>query len=155
MGSYGFSFWALSGVCIGTGWVGLSMGLLVSSIFSSSEAAVGTLPLLLIPQIAFGGLIVKVKDMSEMATVVAYGMITRYAFETSIKTGTHLSKPAVKGVSETKEHIKRFLWELGFRTSDANDMGLSMLVLGGILFGFFFVFTALATWFTYRSREGN
>ena len=155
MGSYGFSFWALSSVCIGTGWVGLSMGLLVSSIFSSSEAAVGTLPLLLIPQIAFGGLIVKVKDMSEMATIVAYGMITRYAFETSIKTGTHLSKPAVKGVSETKEHIKRFLWELGFRSSDANDMGLSMLVLGAILFGFFFVFTSLATWFTYRSREGN
>ena len=131
------------------------MGLLVSSIFSSSEAAVGTLPLLLIPQIAFGGLIVKVKEMTDMAKYVAYGMITRYAFELSIKTGEELSKPAHKGVGESKEHIKRFLWELGFRSSDADDMGLSITALVSILAGFFFVFLIGATWFTHRSREGN
>ena len=168
MASYGYSFWALSGVAIGTGWVGLSMGLLVSSIFSSSEAAVGTLPLLLIPQIAFGGLIVKLKDMTNQDAVVSLAdlqehpawyvantMITRFAFELSIKTGTELHKPAHKGVGDSKEHIKRFLWELGFRSSDDNDMGLSVMLLSGILFGIFFAFTALATLFTYRSREGN
>ena len=155
MASYGYSFVFLSSVSVGTGLVGLSMGLLVSSIFSSSEAAVGTLPLLLIPQIAFGGLIVKVKEMTDMAKYVAYGMITRYAFELSIKTGEELSKPAHKGVGESKEHIKRFLWELGFRSSDADDMGLSITALVSILAGFFFVFLIGATWFTHRSREGN
>ena len=59
MGSYGFSFWALSvyasaRVGLGSPWA------LVSSIF---QAWVVYIPLLLIPQIAFGGLIVKVKDV--------------------------------------------------------------------------------------------
>jgi len=155
MASYDYSYVALSGVAVGTGLVGMAMGLLVSSMFSSSEAAVGTLPLLLIPQIAFGGLIVKVKDMTMLATVVAYGMITRYAFELSIKTGTELSKPAHKGVGESQEHIQRFLYELGFRTSNADDMGITVTALSGILFAFFATFMLLATYFTHRSREGN
>jgi ABC-type multidrug transport system ATPase subunit len=154
MWEYGYNFLALAGVSVGTGLVGMSMGLLVSAMFSSSEAAVGTLPLLLIPQITFGGLIVKLKDMAFPAKIVAYSMITRYAYEAAIKTGTELSKPEHKGVGEKSEHIRRFLWELGFRSSDAADMGLPMVGLVGVLFGFFALMLAATTWFVHRSRRG-
>jgi hypothetical protein len=155
MGGLGYSFVELSGVSLATGMTGMAMGLLVSSIFSSSEAAVGTLPLLLIPQITFGGLIVKVKNMTWLAKVVAYTMITRYGFEAAIKTGEELSKPAHKGVGEANEPTAGALWHLGFRTSEADDMGIPMPILMGILFAFFASFMIGATWFTHRSREGN
>lgn len=155
MGSYGYDLFALSGVAIGTGLVGMSMGLLVSAAFGSSEAAVGTLPLLLIPQITFGGLIVKLKDMAILSKIVAYTMVTRYSYELSIKTGEKLSKPSHKGVGESSEDIGRFLWELGFRTSAADDMGISVLGLSTILAGWFFVMLAIATWLVHRSARGN
>jgi ABC-type multidrug transport system ATPase subunit len=155
MWDYGYSLIGLSGVAVGTGIVGMSMGLLVSALFSSSEAAVGTLPLLLIPQIAFGGLIVKLANMTTAAKVVAYTMITRFAFEAAIKTGDELSKPGHKGIGESSEGIQRWLFDLGFRTSGADDMGLSMLTLGGILGGFFVAMMAATTWLVHRSRKGD
>jgi ABC-type multidrug transport system ATPase subunit/uncharacterized coiled-coil protein SlyX len=155
MGSYGYNLAALGGVAVGTGLVGMSMGLLVSAAFSSSEAAVGTLPLLLIPQITFGGLIVKLKDMAILSKVVAYGMITRYSYEMAIKTGDRLSKPSHKGVGESSEDIRRFLWELGFRSSEADDMGIPMIWLGVILVGWFVAMLGATTWLVHRSARGS
>ncbi|MFT7517883.1 MAG: ABC-type multidrug transport system ATPase subunit [Kiritimatiellia bacterium] len=155
MWNYGFNLFALTAVTVSTGLVGMAMGLAVSSVFGSSEAAVGTLPLLIIPQITFGGLIVKVKDMSVLATAAAYTMIVRYSYEASIKTGEELSKPGHRGVGESQEHIKRFLYDLGFRGTDADDMGMHMGVLMGVLVLFFFGFLGLSTFLTWRSRRGN
>lgn len=155
MWDYGYTLWGLGGVAVGTGLVGMSMGLLVSALFGSSEAAVGTLPLLLIPQITFGGLIVKVKDMALLSQIVSYTMITRYSYEMSIKTGEQLSKPSHKGVGESSENIRRFLWELGFRSSAADDMGIPMIWLGAILFGWFAAMLGLTTWLVHRSAKGN
>jgi ABC transport system ATP-binding/permease protein len=155
MWEYGYSLPALGGVAVGTGLVGMAMGLLVSAAFASSEAAVGTLPLLLIPQITFGGLIVKVKDMTLLSKGVAYLMVTRYSFEMSLKTGEKLSKPSHKGVGESSEDILRFLWELGFRSSAADDMGIPMLWLSAILAGWFFGMLSIATWLVHRSARGS
>jgi ABC-type multidrug transport system ATPase subunit len=155
MASYGYSLPALSSVAVGTGLVGMAMGLLVSAAFASSEAAVGTLPLLLIPQITFGGLIVKVKDMTVASKVVAYMMVTRYSYEAAIKTGDKLSKPSHKGVGESSEDIRRFLWELGFRSSTADDMRIPGGWLAVILFTWFAVMTATTTWLVHRSAKGN
>ncbi|TVQ94417.1 MAG: ATP-binding cassette domain-containing protein [Deltaproteobacteria bacterium] len=155
MGDYGYSLWGLSGVAVSTGLVGMSMGLLVSAIFGSSEAAVGTLPLLLIPQITFGGLIVKVKDMEFVSQIVAYAMITRYSFEMSIKTGEQLSKPSHRGIGESSENIARFLWELGFRTSSSEDMGIPMIWLGAILFAWFAIMLGITTVFIRKSAQGH
>ena len=154
MGEFGFSFWALTGVTTLTGLVGMAMGLLMSAIFSSSEAAVGTLPLLLIPQITFGGLIVKIKEMGALAKAISYLMIVRYSFDATIKAGDELTRPARYGNEREAMGIGGFLYDLGLReTSAADDMGLSLTTLCLILFGFLGAFLALTAWFTARSTE--
>lgn len=155
MSSFGFSFFGLLGVCTLTGWVGMALGLLVSSIFASSEAAVGTLPLLLIPQITFGGLIVKVKEMSLLAKAISYLMIVRYGFEASIKTGQSLAQPGRFGNERATKDITAFLFDLGFRSASADDQGLPVLALVGVLTLFLTTFLLLAAAFTARSRDGD
>lgn len=155
MWEYGYSALGLGSVAVGTGLVGMAMGLLVSSAFSSSEAAVGTLPLVLIPQITFGGLVVKVKEMSWLATMVAYGMITRFSYEAAIKTGEELYNPNSRLASKPNEHIKFFLYDIGFREPDPADMGIPMVWLGLILAGWFFGMMSITTWLVHRSRRGN
>jgi ABC transport system ATP-binding/permease protein len=155
MWDYGYDPLALTGVSVATGLVGLSMGLLISSLFSSSEAAVGTLPLVLIPQITFGGLIVKVKEMTLAAKVVAYGMITRFSYEAAIKTGDQLYNPNSRLASKPNEHIKFFLYDIGFREPDPADMGIPMIWLAVILFAWFAGMLGLASLLVHRSRRGN
>ncbi len=154
MGAYGTSLFQLCGVTALTGMVGMSLGLLMSSLFSSSEAAVGTLPLILIPQITFGGLIVKVKEMSTLAKAISSLMITRYAFDAVIKTGEKLSRPGSFGNKRDELQITGVLYDLGFRTSSAADMGWPLWQLCGILFLFFAGFLSVATWLTRRAEQG-
>ena len=132
----------------------MAMGLLVSAIFSSSEAAVGTLPLLLIPQITFGGLLVSLKDMPLAAGVVVYGIVTRFAFEAAIKSGTSLNVPAEMGRADKVSHIKIPLYNLGMRTADGFE-GYSVPTLLGVLGLWFAGMLAIATWLTHRSKKGN
>ena len=63
MGSYEFSLKLLLGISCLTAWVGMSIGLFLSSLWRSSEAAVGSLPLVLIPQIVFSSVMLALKDM--------------------------------------------------------------------------------------------
>ena len=127
----------------------------MSAVFPTSEAAIASLPLLLIPQIAFGGLIVTVKKMGAAAKLFSYVMITRYAFELTIKTGDELSVPGARGADTYQAHIKGPLWDLGFRTSGAEDMGFSMPALCLLLAGFATLFLLITAWFTARSARGN
>ncbi|MEZ4317837.1 MAG: ATP-binding cassette domain-containing protein [Myxococcota bacterium] len=158
MWGLGFSYLQLCFVSVLTGWVGMSLGLLMSALFASSEAAVGTLPLLLIPQITFGGLIVKVKEMGLFAKAISYLMIVRYSFDALIKTGERLTIPPTRGLDRDLEgrNISGSLWELGFKaTSDADDMGFPLVILCCLLFAFFLFFMTWTWIFTARSSEGN
>ena len=155
-GDYGFSFINLLAVTTLTAWVGTGLGLLISSTLSSSEAAVGTLPLILIPQITFGGLIVKVKEMTVLAKVFSNLMIVRYAFEAAIKTGEELTDPARGGNERVARNITGHLYNLGFKeTTAADDTGLALGLLIAVLAGTLVVLLLSTLWFTYRSREGN
>jgi len=149
-----YSFPVLASVTVSTGLVGMAMGLLVSAIFSSSEAAVGTLPLLLIPQITFGGLLVSLKDMPTAAGIVVYGIVTRFAFEAAIKSGTSLNVPAEMGRADKISHIKIPLYNLGMRTADGWE-GFSVPALLGVLAAWFVGMLAIATWLTHRTRKGS
>lgn len=155
MGGYGFSLLELAGVMSLTGLSGVAMGLAMSSLFNSSEAAVGTLPLTLIPQLAFGGLIVKVKEMSALAVFASQWMVTRYAFEAAIKTGEELSRPGSYGNKRENLRITGVLYDLGFRSSGAEDMGIPMLELTAILTLFSITFFGVAAWMTLRSTQKN
>ncbi len=157
MGDYGFSLWKLTLVALLTGGVGITLGLAVSCAFTSSEAAVGTLPLILIPQIVFGGLIVYVKEMPTVARWLSYLTATRWSFNGLLKTGEELVKPGGAAYERVEVPMSAILYLLGFKeTTDVLDTGMSFGALCGVLVGmaaFFFV-VALATLMVRERRRG-
>ncbi len=137
MAGYGFSLPALYVTALLTGGVGLSIGLLVSASFSSSEAAVGSLPLILIPQIVFGGLLVTLKDMPAVAAVLSHLTVTRWSFEAMLKAGEKLPElnarfPAKDPIASAPP-ISSSLYHLGFRGKDPADMGHALWTLDAVL----------------------
>jgi len=156
--SWGYSLPLLCGVTTLTGFVGMSMGLLVSSIFSSSEAAVGTLPLLLIPQITFGGLLVRLKHMGLAAKGISWLIFTRYSFEAMLKTGDYFNEVSTSGGGNERRAtpLEGMLYRLGFKaTAEADDHGLPMEYLIGALAASAGLMLLMTLFFVNRSREGN
>jgi ABC transport system ATP-binding/permease protein len=154
MGDYGYDLVRLSTVCTMTGLVGMSLGLLVSASWTSSEAAVGTLPLLLIPQITLSSIMVSVRSMGELAQLCSWFTVQRYAFDAVIKCGDELAY--FKYGQWQRQRVRGFLYELGLKdSSKAEDLGLSLeqlyLALGGFTVLFLLVTTALV-WA--RGRRG-
>ncbi|MEZ4458271.1 MAG: FHA domain-containing protein [bacterium] len=60
---------------------GVGMGLFLSSIVRTSEAAMALVPLLLIPQVILGGAIMPVADMNPPTWALSQATISRWAFE--------------------------------------------------------------------------
>lgn len=77
-----------------TSFAALSIGLLISSLVTTNEAAMGLIPLVLIPQIILGGLISKFRDMSDFIQVLAGFMLSRWSFET-VMISEFENKPSV------------------------------------------------------------
>ena len=157
MGEYGFNLWQLFLVALLTGAVGVGLGLAISSSFSSSEAAVGTLPLILIPQIVFGGLIVYVKDMPLVANGLSYLMAIRWSFNALIHTGDELVKLGGASYERVEVPTSAILYLLGFKTStDPTDVGLPLWVLCTVLAGMavLFFLVSLAA-LKVRERRGT
>jgi hypothetical protein len=132
----------------------MSLGLLVSACWTSSEAAVGTLPLLLIPQITLSSIMVSVRSMGELAKLCSWFTVQRYAFDAVLKCGDELAY--FKYGKWQRQGVRGFLYELGLKdSSKADDMGLSLAELYGALGGFSLVFlgiTAALVWA--RGRRG-
>ena len=64
-----------------TSLAGLGMGLTLSALANSSEAAIALVPLLLIPQIILGGVIMPIQDLSPAMRTLASTMAARWGFE--------------------------------------------------------------------------
>jgi ABC transport system ATP-binding/permease protein len=157
MGEYGFSLPKLYLVALLTGGVGITLGLAVSCAFTSSEAAVGTLPLILIPQIVFGGLIVYVKEMPAVAGWLSQLTATRWSFNGLLKTGEELVKPGGAAYERVEVPMSAILYLLGFKeTTDVLDTGMSFGALCGVLVGMALVFfvVALGTLMVRERRRG-
>ncbi len=153
---YGFSMPLLYVVALLTGAVGLALGLLISSAMRSSEAAVGTLPLVLIPQIVFGGLIVYVKEMPTVARYLSHLTVTRWSFNALLRCGEELFKPGGTGFERAQVPMGGILYLLGFKqTSDVLDNGLSVGALLGILAGMMVVLLLGALLVLWRRARRN
>jgi len=156
MADYGFAAWQMAGVASATGLTGVTLGLALSAAFQSSEAAVGMLPLLLIPQITFGGLIVRVRDMGPAAEWISRCMVVRYSFDALIRTGETLSRPGNYGLERERLSISGFLYDLGLRkTASVSDMGLGMPTLLLALAGFSALFLVTSLGLVARSRRAG
>ena len=136
LSTYGFRLDSLIGVSCITAWVGMALGLFVSSVWRSSEAAVGTLPLILIPQIAFSSLLYGIRDMGWFAKFCTWFVFQRYTFDAFLKCGDDIAIRTYKGDFEARP-INGVLWKLGLRdTAAADDIGFTLMELSGILWGF-------------------
>ena len=60
---------------------GVGMGLTLSAVVRSSEAAIALVPLLLIPQIVLGGIIMPIHDLNPPMKLLSSVMVSRWGFE--------------------------------------------------------------------------
>jgi hypothetical protein len=112
----------------------MSLGLLVSSIWTSSEAAVGTLPLLLIPQITLSSIMVSMRSMGDLAQALSWITVQRYAFDAVLKCTDELAY--FKYGRWQRQGVEGFLYELGLKSSSkAGDQGLPLELLVSAMFG--------------------
>ncbi len=160
LGTYGFPLAKLAGVSGLLGLVGMALGLFVSAVWTSSEAAVGTLPLMLIPQITFSSIMVSVRDMGETAKALTWLTIQRYGFDAVIKCGREVAVPTYRTGEFEAQVISGSLWKLGLKFSDkASDQGFTLSELMGILGGFTAVMLVLTVGVVYartlRSARGG
>lgn len=148
--TYDFSLAAFSAVSVLTGLAGLSLGLFISSLFSSSEGAVGTLPLLLIPQISFAALLVNLRNMTDTARWLSWLNPQRYAYDALLKTGQKIGEqPRYGGGWKEPVGMNGTLYDLGFKGSAEADMGVPLHMLAAVLAGFVVAFgvgTLIRVW---------
>lgn len=150
---YGFGVGGFAAIAALTGFVGVTLGLFISAINVSSEGAVGMLPLLLIPQIAFSGILLSLKRMPAIAYQLTSLNPARFAFDALIKTGEKLGSPRSRGLDWDTTPLSGTLYNLGLKGDGADDFGLSMSQLCVRLFAFAFVFLTGAYLAVRRRRE--
>ena len=75
------SFPVLYGILLATSLVGLGMGLTLSALVRSEQASMALIPLILIPQIILGGIIMPVQKMSAPTQMLASVMTARWGYE--------------------------------------------------------------------------
>ncbi|HUU56696.1 MAG TPA: ABC transporter permease, partial [bacterium] len=99
-----------------TALVGTAMGLLISALVRTSNVAVGLVPIVLIPQIIFGGLVRPPEDMGPVSRAVSRVMVAYWAYsavrEFSVglpeKGDVHdlnLEEPGVVGIGSSPRDI--------------------------------------------------
>jgi ABC-type multidrug transport system ATPase subunit len=142
---YSFGAAQLVGVASLTGLTGMALGLLVSASFASSEAAVGTLPLLLIPQITLSTLLVGVRNMTPFASWLTWLNPQRYAFDATLKVGEKVDKMSRVPGQWDVTSIPGELYVLGLKGASADDVGVRLPALCAALVLFSLVF-GLGAW---------
>jgi ABC-type multidrug transport system ATPase subunit/pSer/pThr/pTyr-binding forkhead associated (FHA) protein/ABC-type multidrug transport system permease subunit len=70
----------LTGLLVLTSWSMIGLGLLISTIARSVDQATSVIPLLLIPQLLFGGALVALERMGTVIRIVADLVVSRWAF---------------------------------------------------------------------------
>jgi hypothetical protein len=154
LGEYGFTVQALCYVSTITAWLGMSVGLCVSSLWKSSEAAVGTIPLILIPQIAFSTIMYGLRDMTPLAKFCSGLIFQRYTFDAFLKSGEEVAARSYQG-DFVHQPLSGTLWKLGLKTTDkASDMGLPLETLTLIISGMTLILLCLSIFFLWaRGRK--
>jgi ABC-type multidrug transport system ATPase subunit len=77
----GSSWWHLFAVLYAAALAGGAIGLFLSATLRTAEAAAGVLPVLLLPMIVLGGILVPLTDLPRLTQPLAAAMPSRWAFE--------------------------------------------------------------------------
>lgn len=160
LGDRGFPVLPLMATASLTGLCGMSLGLAISAVMSSSEAAVGALPLLLIPQITFSGLLIRLTMMFKGANVLTFLDPLRYAFEAILKVAAKpgivdeqgprnwdygkIFEPAPYGTTWAEQGVGAPLYLYGFKGAGPDQIWLTPSELIVRLAGFTLLFLCVA-----------
>ena len=145
LGDHGFDPLVFGAVNALIGALGLSVGMLTSAVWTSSEAAVGTLPLLLIPQIAFSSIMVSLRQMEPVAKALSWVTFQRYSFNAVLRCGDEIAMLDRRTADFDMTPLGGVLFQLGLKFTDAaDDMGFTLAQLCGIQGGFSVVMLAIA-----------
>jgi hypothetical protein len=150
---FGFQPLEFMAIAALTGFTGMALGLCISAINVSSEGAVGMLPLLLIPQIAFSGILLSLARMPDIARKLTQLNPARFAFDALIKTGEKLGAPRARGLDWDTMPLSGTLYNLGLKGDGADDFGMGIGALCGRLLLFCAVFLGAAFFAIRRRRE--
>jgi ABC-type multidrug transport system ATPase subunit len=87
-------FWGNPFIHLGVLWLcslaGLGMGLMLSALVRTNEAAIALVPILLIPQVILGGAIMPIDKMNAPTRAASHSTVTRWGFE-GLLHAEHLS----------------------------------------------------------------
>lgn len=134
LGPLGFSPIELAQGALLAGWSGLATGLLVSALWGRSEAAVGTIVLLLVPEIAFSGIMTPLDKLGEIAQLIARVNPARYAFHLTLRGGERLQY--LNPFGEWRERpVSGELYIMGLRPPESDGLGLGEPALIAVLAG--------------------
>ncbi len=80
----GQAFGEMLGALVATSLSAVAMGLLLSTVVASSEAAMALTPIALIPQVVLGGLMVPMTSTHDFIRILMYAIPARWGFEGTI-----------------------------------------------------------------------
>ncbi len=141
----GFDPASLLLVCTLTGWAGMGLALVVSALWNSSEAAVGSLPILLVPQILFSSILVSLRSMDPFSKALSYLTLQRYALDAALKSGKQVQQASTWSSEWEKRELNGALYQLGLKPENPDDAGLPWGQLVGALGAWATLFLGLAT----------
>ena len=143
LGPLGYSPIELVQATLLAGWSGLATGLLVSALWGRSEAAVGTIVLLLVPEIAFSGVMMPLQELGLVARGISWLNPARYAFHLLLRAGDQLMYLNTLGEWKLRP-VSGELYTMGLRPPAPDSLGLAAGVLMGVLAAMIVVQLALA-----------
>ncbi len=134
LGAAGFSLPGLVAANVLTGWCGAAVGLWVSSRFRRSDAAVGAIVLMMVPQMALSGVLTPLGELGPVARALAALTPLRYAFHLSLVQGPELAY--LKLGEWHSRLVSGELFLLGLRPEGEGSLGLSAPWLVAAMLGF-------------------
>ena len=114
-----------------TAWAAVSMGLLVSALVRNQDQATSFIPLVLIPQLFFGGSIVAVAQMSTPLRAVTKVVVTQWSYA-GLGAAIHMNQR----IAESPNYSKVSAFGKHYFTL---SRGSTYLILGAFILGFLLI----------------
>ena len=115
----GSALWQTAGIaCIAFAAVGI--GLAISALARSALQAVMIVPLVLIPQILFSGLVVETSQMTSPFVFTLTNLMPSYAAQTMMDVGAFIGRPVTGGIYNTHKKAGDHLKDLRLRELTAH-----------------------------------
>lgn len=118
----GSALWQIGSI-VGTAFASVGIGLAISALARSTMQAVLAVPLVLIPQILFSGLVVETNQMSSPVVYALTSVMPSYAAQTMMDVGAFLNRPITGGIYNAHKKAGDHLKDLWLRELVAHPGG--------------------------------